>query len=206
MDLTKFCDLRPKLYHLTASANLSSIMRDGRLTSAARLLGADASLTSKIRRPEHMVLTTDAGTVVLRDQQPLHSGNCLLSDGWRFEDLVFYLNSHVYFWPGDNSRPIRSGINHFLRYEAEDAVVLIVSTRDLLSTNFSPPLVTRVNSGAPRWSAGRPSPRGPETFVDISEFRGSPSNVVELVYAGGVTLPANVQVLTRAEWHRMIAS
>jgi hypothetical protein len=107
MNLSQFCDLRPFVYHLTASSNLPRIMREGRLFSAAALLDADGAsqLETRDRRPQKVRIQCGSDSIVLRDQQPLHHGNCTLAEGWTFENLVEYLNSYVFFWSGDAETP-----------------------------------------------------------------------------------------------------
>jgi hypothetical protein len=207
MNLTSFSNLRPYLYHLTASRNLPSILLDRRLDCATELLGPTAKSQARIRRSESLAVESGGKNVVLRDQRPLHPGNCDLQEGWSFEDFVEHLNSFVYFWPGKASKPVRSGINHFARYQYEDAVVLKVRTVDLISANpNSTPRVSRVNSGAPRWSGGRASPRGSRTFLPLADFDGTASDVVEFVFEGRIHLPPDVDVLRRPEWITLVSS
>jgi hypothetical protein len=147
------------------------------------------------RRKAHVSLDVGSGCIELRDQAPLHEKNVALETGWAFGDLVALLNSLVFFWPGDETGPNRYGRRHFLRYKAERPVILRVETAAILSANPGlPPLFSRHNSGAPRYSHGRPSPRGPDTFVEASAFTQRVGDIVELAFRGTVALPRAVEV------------
>jgi hypothetical protein len=89
-----------------------------------------------------------------------------------------------------------------MRYATEQPLILRVKVRDLIDANpDTNPQFCRYNSGAPRCSPKRPgrrSPRGPDTFVAASDFSGSPSKVVELVFPTAVKLPHFWEVGTLA--------
>jgi hypothetical protein len=123
-----------------------------------------------------------------------------LAGGWNFEDLVEALNERVFFWPGTEHGPIDYGLRHFARYESECPLTIRVRTDDLFEANpRSIPEFCDRNSGSPRYSGGRASPRGPDTFVMASRFTGAPSRVVELTFTGSVRLPEVWQVGTRPD-------
>jgi hypothetical protein len=137
----------------------------------------------------------------VRDQDPLREGNCGLPAGFEFEDLIGLLNEHVFFWPGTAEGPIPAGRNHFGRYAEEvGAHVLRVRTSSMFAANPRP-LFCRYNSGAPRCNprVGR-SPRGRDTFVSAELFNGGPSNVVECVFRGAVSLPEDVEYRSLGEY------
>jgi hypothetical protein len=52
-----------------------------------------------------------------------------------------------------------------------------------------PPPFTKYNSGSPRYSGGRPSPRGPDTFLPAEQCTFPSSKVVEVTFAESVMLP-----------------
>lgn len=194
VDIERFCRTRPRLYHLTSAANRLRIAREGVILPAAQVLEA-AGLGSWIRRRRSEMLTVqvDGEPVDLRDQRPLHRGNIELEGGWRFDDVLASLNSHVFFWPGSTDLPIPYGGRHFGRYRGEGCQVLVVNTRDLLEANRElSPSFCRYNSGSPRCAGGRGSPRGPSTFLPAHDFVGTPSTVVEVVFGGPVRLPVSV--------------
>lgn len=191
IQLEDFAVLRPYLYHLTDSRNLPRVQRLGRLSPAADILhatGRPELIT--IRREADLVLAIDNDTVILRNQSPLHEANVELVGGWGFADLIGYLNAHVYFWPGDTIGPTGLGRAFLDRHATSSLAILRTRTVNLLAANRSQPaLFSKYNSGAPRHSRGRPSPRGPDTFVRASQFAHTPSRAQEVAFHGVVALP-----------------
>jgi len=191
LDLTVFTRLRPYVYHLTARSNLSSIARDRHIESAEWILkrSGDVSLL-RSRRRTHVTVRVGASGIQLRDQAPLHRGNLALSPSWSFEDLVEDLNRRVFFWPGTAAGPTPYGLRHFQRYAGEDPVIVRVATADLFDLNASSSIeFCRYNSGSPRCSGGKRSPRGPNTFVEAMSFEGTTSDVVEVTLRNVARLP-----------------
>lgn len=199
IDLEAFARTRPYAYHLTSKGNLRSIL-SGRIDCAATLMvkGGRRELLRR-RRSRHEVVHIDGCDIWLRDQAPLHEGNLVLCGGWSFSDLVETLNRRVFFWPGTESGPNEYGHRHLSRYLLERPVLIRVRTSELLDANSESSVeFCRYNSGSPRYSGGRPSPRGPDTFVSAASFDGSPSNVVELVFRDGAMLPGTLRVGTNS--------
>lgn len=190
LDLARFMKVRPWLYHLTARSNLKLIVASRQLRPAAELLEeAGESHAKRQRRRESRMVVCGGEHVHVRDQAPLHEGNLKLSGNWSFGDFVDHLNQHVFLWPGTDAGPIDYGQRHFERYAQEDNVVLVFKTVDLFASQPNlKPRFSRYNSGSPRWSNGRPSPRGPDTFLTAHEFDGTPSSVVEVTFRGPLTL------------------
>jgi hypothetical protein len=104
--------------------------------------------------------------------------------------LVEEINRRVFFWPGDADGPtVASGKAHFARYaNAESIAVLRVPFDELreackpLTLQFS-----RINSGAAL--SRTKNKRGNDTFLSAGAFKGTPSDVVEIVVRDGVSLP-----------------
>ena len=192
LDTHRFAQLRPYLYHLTAGRNVASIRRL-REIRCARVLLDSASLSSLAprRRLSHLSVQIDGEAVIIRDQKPLTAGAIAFEAGWDLERFVRHVNEHVFFWPGGPTGPIKAGLNHFERYKSECLSILRVPTRD-----FAPPAAAfcRYNSGAPRCSAGKYSPRGAETYLDASRFGGRPSDVVEVVAINTCPVPQSAEV------------
>lgn len=199
IDLDAFCALRPWLFHLTHERNVPRLMRGGAIRPAADLLEAAGrrSLLAE-RRADGVELSIRGEFVHIRDQSPLYAGNAALASGWTFERFVEELNRRVFFWPGTEGRPILSGLNHFGRYADDPCRVLAVPTASLFRANPSlVPELCRFNSGSPRCNGGKPSPRGPETFLPPDRFPGTCGSVTEVTYRASVTLPvAEVQVMS----------
>ncbi|MGH9346283.1 MAG: DUF7002 family protein [Vicinamibacterales bacterium] len=198
LDLEAFARTRCYAYHLTSSGNLRAILNGRRIDCAATLIvkGGRGELL-RHRRSRHEVVHVGGSDIWLRDQAPLHQRNLVLSSGWEFADLVEVLNRHVFFWPGTESGPNDYGLRHFSRYALERPVLIRVRTSELLDANSESSVeLCRYNSGSPRYSGGRASPRGPDTFVSAASFNGPPSKVVELVFRDSAMLPAALQVGT----------
>jgi hypothetical protein len=189
--LSQFLRCRPYLYHLTARENLQSIATTLRLRCANTIL-AQAGLTrqSAAKREEHMSVSSAIGTVLIRDQKPLIEGAIAFEADWDLKRFVQHVNEHVFFWPDTSSGPIESGLNHFERYRSEKPVILRFSS--LCDVNASLKF-SRYNSGAPRCSGGKYSPRGSRIYLPANEFPGTASEVVEVVCAGACELPASVE-------------
>jgi hypothetical protein len=182
---------RPYLYHLTHRTNLPPLRQTRRLFPAAILLqrsGRVELMRTPRRRAEPVVV--DGMEIMLRDQGPLHKGSMQLSRGDTFEGFVEILNDRVFFWPGHKSGPISYGIRHFEAYKDEQPAILRVRMEDLLNANPNvTPLFCRFNSGSPRCSYGKKSPRGRNTFVTAPNFGESPGRVVEVTFPAPVVLP-----------------
>lgn len=161
-DLSQLLHTRPYLYHLTAAANLPSIAKEQELRCAKALL-KNAGLSHEVpkKRKEHLLLPASAGHTVIRDQKPLMEGAIAFEDGWNLARFVEHINGHVFFWPGTASGPIPAGLNHYLRYQAEDPIILRLPTASMIKAELK---FSRYNSGAPRCSGGRYSPRGGNTY------------------------------------------
>ena len=194
--LDRLVQIRPYLYHLTARMNVPAIREKGVLESAERLLEAGRRMDLvRERRAQSVVVTIDERSVHIRDQTPLYEKNCEFGEGWCFTDLIAELNHHVFFWPGTDRGASEYGRRHFARYAGDDVVVLRAPTADVFRLNPEPRLC-RYNSGSPRWSGGKPSPRGRDLFVAAGKFGGTASEVVEVVFGDGVQLPNTTEILT----------
>jgi len=99
----------------------------------------------------------------------------------------------VFFWPGTAAGPIDYGQRHFNRYRHERPAILMVEMESFLPENPAQEMLCKDNSGSPRYSFGEASPRGPDTFVPLNRFDGTPSNVVEVVFRGAVRLPTTFE-------------
>jgi hypothetical protein len=198
-DLDRFTRTRPRLFHLTACANVARITRLGRLVCATTIYReAGSPSRARVRRRSHDTVALGRDVIQIRDQAPLHEGNAGLAAGWTIEDLVKYLNDHVYFWPGTAAGPVESGLRHFQRYADEDCAVIELDTEAVFSMNGHP-LFCKYNSGSPRCNNGDKSPRGPDTFQRHNLFRGTPSNVVEVTFKNEMMLPDGALTLRTVE-------
>jgi len=197
--------LRTHLYHLTAWSNLPGIQAERGLHPAATTL-AEARLSTTERRRRHTIVRIGGRSVHVRDQTPLHEGSIAFDRGWGIARLVEHINSHVFFWPGSVSGPIASGLNHYARYASERPAILRIPIQSLLRANAGrTPLFCRFNSGAPRVSGGKYSPRGASTYAPASRFPGTRSQVIEVVFRGFVALPEDTAMgrSPSGNWQRL---
>jgi hypothetical protein len=137
-----------------------------------------------------------------KNQAPLHAGNIELLGGWAFLDLLTRLSELVFFWPGNEQGPIKYGQRHLgSSFWQDSPAMLRLPTRDLLELNREP-LFCRFNSGSPRWSRGKPSPRGPQTFLPCHKFNKAAGDVIELVFPEVAYLPLSTECRTHthAAW------
>jgi hypothetical protein len=144
----------------------------------------------RARRSGPIEVRISEALISIRDQAVLHRGNAQFPDGYTFEDLIESLNHRVFFWPGKAGGPNDYGMRHFKRYEEENPVILRIAVESLLVANPNvEPRFCRFNSGSPRCSFGKKSPRGPNVFLLAEEFSGGPSDVVEVTFDSEISLP-----------------
>lgn len=166
------------------------------LESAIQIFGnAGKTELSRVRRRGHREIEVDGEIIRVRDQDPLHCGNVRLAPGWSFEDLIFYLNGYVFFWPGTHAGPSPYGERHYERYAHEKPAVLRVATRELIAANPANQIAfSAYNTGAPRCTMGKGSPRGLRTFGFASDFEFPPTRVVEAAFQSQVQLPCSTEI------------
>jgi hypothetical protein len=154
-------------------------------------------------------VTVGGHIITICDQGPLYSRNIALSPGFTFPALIELLNGYVFFWPGLDAGPIKSGRNHFERYRDDHPSVIRVPTASLFALGPSPtPLFSRYNTGAPRFSRGQASPRGPDVFLSHERFPGVASDVIEVGFRGSIRLPTTAEVSNEpfAAWRPLFSS
>jgi hypothetical protein len=194
--LQAFADTRPYLYHLTSVENLLGIKSCRTLKSAATLVREKDQLDLTQRRVNPISLSSSVTSSWLQTQRPLHFGNILFEGGWQMKDLLTRINSLVFFWPGTSEGPIPHGRRHFRGNDWPTACGAVrVRTQTLFdSLGGSEPLFCTYNSGSPRCSGGKKSPRGPNTFLSALRFDRAPSKVVEVVFDTNVALPSCTEI------------
>jgi hypothetical protein len=207
LNFQSYTQTRPYLFHLTHRDNLEHIREIGRLFPAAVLM-EQARCTDLIRVPRRAPVRLVIGTrtIVLRDQAPLYKGKMKLPRGYTFELFVESLNRRIFFWPGGQNGPIDYGIRHFECYQDEKPIILRVDFQSLCQVNHAiNPLFCRYNSGSPRVSYGKKSPRGPDTFISADNFSETPSKVVEVTFDAEIAMPRNTQFATnpRGPWRSL---
>lgn len=205
LDLHAFARLRPYLYHVTALENLPSVRRTGRLEPAAALMRrAGRGDLVRWRRPFPVTLQCDGETIVLRDQALLIEEQLSLYREWAFADFIEFMNDHVYFWPGTDRGPVKSGVELPYRDASTTALTLRIPFEDLLAANpAAEPLFSSVNSGAMREPGSRRASRGPHLFRNALHFSRRPSEVVEVAFRSAIALPVSASFLHEGKWVRL---
>jgi hypothetical protein len=139
--------------------------------------------------------------VALRDQLALRPGQVCLTGGLALEELRAAINARIFFWPGNQDGLNRYGRNFIDAYSSrgQRPTTLRIGFWDLVQANpGTAPYFCKFNSGAPRTSKGRKSPRGPDTFQTAEEWSGLPSDVAEVSFVDKVALPQSVEVCEAA--------
>lgn len=197
MNLERFINLRPHLYHLTDTRNAESIMRTGKIFSTERIVemsgreGGQEFL--RAIRDRHEVIRVDGVDFHIRDQNPISPialPKCL-TNGWNCGDYVEHLNQRVFMWPTVNRLE-----RHYNRYESEHPCIFRFSTATLLEVNPNAEF-SRLNSGATRANShlgGVPPDRGPRTFLSAEQYQGTPGTVAEVTFVGGCVLPDDFRI------------
>jgi hypothetical protein len=191
----------PFLYHFTAIENLESIESSRELRSASELAkGSGTSLLPEKRKVARQV-SVGTKSVWLQNQRPLYENNILFEGGWQIQHLIDRLNGLIFFWPGKDEGPSNYGTRHLggNRWLTNVAAVRLC-TSDLFDSDFAESLLfCPYNSGSPRCSGGKRSPRGPSTFPSAEKFQGTPATVVEVVVDGHFHLPASTEFFRTIE-------
>jgi hypothetical protein len=199
--LDDYARLRPYLYHVTARENLARLRRTRRLDPAATIIEQASRLDLKrSRRPEAIVVSLNGDFITLKDQRPLIAANVALKAPWQFGDFVEYLNSHVFFWPGDALTPLVSGQRLLAHYASELPLIIRVPFLSLLANNPDrEPLFSPFNSGAPRMQRGKPVERGPDLFRPANRCPRRPHEVIEVAFRSSVLLPDDTSIAGEPE-------
>jgi len=194
MDLRAYTALRPFLYHTTAAKhNVPNIKIERALHSTQVLLQRHTLQ----KRSEPTEISRNGRITTIGDQGPLNWKNVEFTGGWCFQDMLQALNERVFFWAGTHRGPVRYGVN-FMKAKAHggEETTLRVSFDAFCARNANlAPYFCKFNSGAPRWSGGRKSPRGPDTFLTAEKWSVRPSKVAEVSFIGSVWLPDDTQIL-----------
>jgi len=202
MDINKFINLRPYLFHLTDPSNLDSILSDRILKSSKTLVDLialnDKDNFLRTRRKGHKLIQNENLSFWLRDQDPLYEKIVMknIDKDMSFGDFVLLLNSKVFFWATEKDLK-----THYSRYERqnEKPIILKINTKELFEINKTEPKFCNLNSGAPRCSSyykeGAPL-RGTKTFLYAYEYDKLPSSVREVVFDSKCILPSKFYLAT----------
>lgn len=185
MEIEKFIERCPFLYHLTSKQNAKSIIEGKVLYSANTLIDMSKNKTDKEvkthKRFKHYLLNIDDNEILLRDQRPISEkalAKCL-TDGWSVADFLFHLNNRVFMWPNLDRLS-----RHFKRYENEEPIIFRFPSKEMLLAN---PHVkfARLNTGATRpnsYLGGVAPERGSKTFLAAMDYALNVNTVAEVTF------------------------
>ncbi len=184
MELGKFIEYTPYLYHLTSKQNARNIIRGKKLFSANALIDMSDEKEKSIKKNKrfvHKSIHIDGVEVLLRDQRPISEkalAKCL-TDGWGVDDFLFHLNNRVFMWSN-----LRRLTRHFNRYVDEEPIIFRFSTSNIIEAN---PHVkfARLNTGATRansYLGGKAPERGPNTFQAAKHYEFPIASVAEVTF------------------------
>lgn len=176
----------PYLHHVINRKNLCALGGGRTLYSAAVLTekgGRREAIAA--RRRESIAIDLSGHAIWLRDQIPLHMAHVAFEDDWGPANFLRALAGYVFLWPGTSAGPVRYGRSHFSTYAKSDVVLRL----PFAAVKSQGPLFCRYNSGAPRSSRGRKSPRGPSTFSPAAFCSFPVGSVVEVVFPNQLVLP-----------------
>lgn len=185
MDIQKFIEARPYLYHLTSKENAEIIKSEKRLYSANELIRMSNNEShlpiQRQKRQGHYELIVNGQSRFLRDQQPISEkalAKCL-TDDWAVGDFLYHLNDRVFMWP-----TLDRLWRHFNRYKEEEPIIFRFSTREILEKNPHAKFC-RLNSGATRpnsYLGGIAPQRGATTFLSAADYKLPVGSVAEVTF------------------------
>ena len=188
MDVQRFIQLYPQLYHMAEVGTWESIKQRGLLSTTAVLdtlgiTGAARDQYETEHRPEKMTVGLGARAIVLRDQKPMPPDrivNALAGTGITPQQWYRFLNRKVFMWAKEERLLTLLGARAYKELEHD---VLTIDTAKLVAKYREAISLCRMNSGNtfPWWH-----PRSFDDFKSISSYpakaSGDPAKaVVEVV-------------------------
>jgi len=187
LDLERFVELYPQLYHMAELGTWPSIKQRGLLSTSAALdklgiVGAARSQLESQHRPQKVTVGNGAASIVLRDQKPMPPVRIskALVDGTSAQQWYRFLNGKVFMWAEEERLLTLLGARPYKNLEHD---VLTIDTASLVAKYKDTISVCRMNSGNtfPYWHA-----RGISDFMPIERYpvgrSGKPmKRVVEVV-------------------------
>ena len=167
------------MFHATAYGGWESIAESG-LRTAAQILGDVAP--ARIREDDIVMEAPAGGTYSVREQRLMARGRIEDHlDGVALPEWLALLNRRAYFFA--QQKDLSTHLGRYQHTVGQD--VLVFDTARLLATARGRVELTTVNPTQPD-GFGRCRCRGPETFIPLPGFRGSPAEVVEVTVVDGL--------------------
>jgi hypothetical protein len=171
MELARFIERYPRLFHMAELGTWESIKSRGLLSTSAVLdlfgiAGAARSALETQHRPEKVTVGNVAQGIVLRDQIPMAPGRLVqgLSDGLTPSDWYKLLNAKVFLWAREHRLVGLLRARHYRRLEHD---VLTIQTSSLVEVYSEAIWLCPMNSGN---TFPIPHPRGASTFRRIADY------------------------------------
>jgi hypothetical protein len=185
MEIQKFIEDRPYLYHLTSKENGKKIISQKKIYSTNRLIdlsgNPDYLKIKRERRIGHKEILVKGESYFLRDQRPISElalSKCL-TDKWSVADFLEHLNDRVFMWP-----TLDRLWRHYDRYTSENPVIFRFPSKEIILSNKHVKFC-RLNSGATRansYLGGKAPERGPNTFLSAENYELSIGSVAEVTF------------------------
>lgn len=152
MDINRFIDLHPNLYHMAEADSWESIQEHGLLSISAILdlhgiTGTEREQYETHHRAEMMsVCSQQAPKMVIRDQKPMFPARISqgLMNGILPEQWYYFINQKVFFW-AKRERLFRLLNARYYRDIEHD--VLTINTRSFVLDNLDSIKICHMNSG-----------------------------------------------------------
>jgi hypothetical protein len=172
MEIELLVQTYPRLFHMAEDGAFPSIQEHGLLSATALLDRYEINGQQRIaiearRRPESVTISKEGlPDAVIRDNKPMTDSaleKCLL-DGLVPEQWYRILNEKTFFWL-HKKRLWR--LLDAEAYRAFPQTILTIDTASLVAAHQDKILLSPINSGS---TIMKPQPRGPNTFLPISEY------------------------------------
>jgi hypothetical protein len=203
LNVEKFVQMYPRLYHMAEKGTWPSIKQRGLLSTCAVLdvlgiKGAARAQYETQHRRQKMTVGDGEDAIVLRDQMPMPPDRIsrALVDGTTPQQWYKFLNGKVFMWAEEKRLLTLLNAKHYRKLEHD---VLIIDTASLVAQYKDSIALCRMNSGNtfPMWHE-----RGLNDFRAIEAYptnkSGAPQKaVVEVVVDYAVPDLANFVVQVR---------
>lgn len=199
LNIEKFCQLRPTLYHLAAEGAWPAIQRHGLLSSKEILnkFSVDKQFMREIEthrlQRSYLLQSDEHGCFTLRDRTTLtHAELTIALDGsCTSHEWIDLLSQRVFFFAKKSSLEslISAPLNRKLSH-----VLLEIETRRLFAAYASSIEVANINTG---YTKRQPAFRSPDTFQSPANYiRTGTSQIIEVTVLNSV--PNLMPLLKRA--------
>jgi len=188
MEIAKFVERYPMLYHMAEEGTWPSIKAHGLLSTTAALdlfdlKGQERTSLEEQHRPEKHAIDLRGTRIVLRDQKPMHPDRLAVAliDGTKPSEWYKLLNSKVFMWAEEHRLMKLLNARGYSKLKHD---VLSIDTAKFMNSYAAKVWLCHMNSGN---TFPLPHRRGVEIFKRIGDYptrrrTGGPAKeVVEVV-------------------------